>query len=64
MQLLLTASLAAAYNVRINIGSLDDQAFAGRCAAEVEAATAEIRACAARLEAQVEAALDRSAGDA
>jgi len=59
VQLLQTASLAAAYNVRINIGSLKDKAFADRCAAEVDESIAGIRKTVARLEAKVDAALGR-----
>ena len=59
VQLLQTASLAAAYNVRINIGSLKDKAFADRCAAEVDESIAGVRKAVARLEARVDAVLRR-----
>ena len=57
VQLIETAALAAAYNVRINVGALEDRDFADRCGTEVDATVSDIRRAAARLATLVDNAL-------
>jgi formiminotetrahydrofolate cyclodeaminase len=57
VQLARAAAHGAAYNVRINLGGIDDEIFVVECAREVEKLLARLDSTAAALEAKIVAAL-------
>ncbi len=58
VQLIRAATHAAAYNVRFNLGALNDPDFVKTCSIELERTIAEIDTAALRLEKKVTAAVD------